>query len=311
MHSPPSIVITQREGFSRSRESLLSVLTHTPKPYELIYVDGASPPEVRDELRRLSEERGFRLLRHERYLSPNEAREAALPFVSGEYTAFLDNDVLVAEGWLEGLLTCAAETGAGVVAPLYLELLEGVERLHMFGGHCRIVESAGDRMLEVTHDGRKGQARQSFTRIQTEHIEMHGFIIRTALLSSLRVFDPEIPTIPENADFCLTVLQAGETLWIEPRATVTVVLPTEVPEPDRGFYRMRWSDGWIDSGFTRFREKWGLSGFQPVLDSQRRWAVAHRMVSHEDALHRRLGIPSDSILNRWVLAPLERAMRGW
>jgi glycosyltransferase involved in cell wall biosynthesis len=224
MHSPPSIVITQREGFSRSRESLLSVLTHTPKPYELICVDGASPPEVRDELRRLSEERGFRLLRHERYLSPNEAREAALPFVSGEYTAFLDNDVLVAEGWLEGLLTCAAETGAGVVAPLYLELLEGVERLHMFGGHCRIVESAGDRMLEVTHDGRKGQARQSF---------------------------------------------------------------------------------------TRFREKWGLSGFQPVLDSQRRWAVAHRMVSHEDALHRRLGIPSDSILNRRVLAPLERAMRGW
>ena len=98
MHSPPSIVITQREGFSRSRESLLSVLTHTPKPYELIYVDGASPPEVRDELRRLSEERGFRLLRHERYLSPNEAREAALPFESGEYTAFLDNDVLVAEG---------------------------------------------------------------------------------------------------------------------------------------------------------------------------------------------------------------------
>ena len=311
MHSPPSIVITQREGFSRSRESLLSVLTHTPKPYELIYVDGASPPEVRDELRRLSEERGFRLLRHERYLSPNEAREAALPFVSGEYTAFLDNDVLVAEGWLEGLLTCAAETGAGVVAPLYLELLEGVERLHMFGGHCRIVEPAGDRMLEVTHDGRKEQARQSFTRIQTEHIEMHGFIIRTALLSSLRVFDPEIPTIPENADFCLTVLQAGETLWIEPRSSVTVILPTEVPEPDRGFYRMRWSVAWIDSGFTRFREKWGLSGFQPVLDSQRRWAVAHRMVSHEDALHRRLGIPSDSILNRRVLAPLERAMRGW
>ena len=117
MRTPPSIVITQREGFSRSRESLLSVLANTPQPYELIYIDGGSPPEVRDQLRRLSEERGFRLIRYERFLSPNEAREAALPHVSGEYTAFLDNDVLVGEGWLEGLLACAEETGAGVVAP--------------------------------------------------------------------------------------------------------------------------------------------------------------------------------------------------
>lgn len=311
MCPPPSIVITQREGFSRSQESLRSVLQHTPPPYHLIYVDGGSPPEVRDELRRLSEERGFRLIRHERYLSPNEAREAALPHVSGEYTAFLENDVLVEEGWLEGLLTCAGETGAGVVAPLYLEQLGGTERLHMFGGRCRIVESGGRRLLDVTHDERKGRARRDLARIQTEHVEVHGFVIRTALLSSLRVFDPAIPTIPENADFCLTVLQAGERIWIEPRSSVTVILPTSVPEPDREFYRLRWSDAWIDSGFARFSEKWGLSGPQPVLDCQRRWAVAHRVVSHDDALHRRVGVPSDSILNRRILAPFERAMRGW
>lgn len=311
MRPPPSIVITQREGFSRSRESLLSVLANTPQPYELIYVDGGSPPPVRDEIRRLSEERGFRLIRYERHLSPNEAREAALSHVSGEYTAFLDNDVLVGPGWLEALLTCAAQTGAGVVAPLYLELLDGVERLHMFGGHCRIVESGGDRLLEITHDGRKGQARRDLTRIQTEHIEMHGFVIRTALLSALRVFDPAIPTIPENADFCLTVLRAGESIWIEPRSSVTVILPTSVPEPDREFYRLRWSDAWIDSGFARFSEKWALSGPQPVLESQRRWAVAHRMVSRDGALHHRVGIPSDSILNRRIFAPFERAVRGW
>ncbi len=311
MRTSPSIVITQREGFSLSRQSLLSVLANTPQPYELIYVDGGSPTHVRDELRRLSDERGFRLLRHERYLSPNEAREVALPHVSGEFTAFLDNDVLVAEGWLEALLACAAETGAGVVAPLYLELLDGVERLHMFGGHCRIAESGGRRVLDVTHDGRKGQARRTFSRTQTEHVEMHGFVIRTELLSALRVFDPGIPTIPENADFCLTVLQAGESIWIEPTSCVTVILPTSVPEMDREFYRLRWSDAWIDSGYVRFSEKWGLSGPQPVLDCQRRWAVAHRMVSQDDALHRRFGIPSDSILNRRVLAPFERAVRGW
>jgi hypothetical protein len=34
------------------------------------------------------------------------------------------------------------------------------------------------------------------------------------------------------------------------------------------------------------------------------------MVAHDDALHRRLGVKSDSILNRRILAPVERIFLG-
>ena len=90
-----TIVITQRETFSRSVESLRSVLNETSIPFELVYVDGASPPLIRDELRGMAEKYGFTLVREERILSPNEAKGMAIPFIQTEFSVFIDNDVLV------------------------------------------------------------------------------------------------------------------------------------------------------------------------------------------------------------------------
>ncbi len=308
--SSPCIIITQREGFSRSIESLTSVLGTLRCAQRLIYVDGGSPPAVHAELAALSGRHGFRLLREERFLSPNEAKVLGARHATGRHVAFLDNDVLVEEGWLERLVECAEATGAGAVAPLYLERLGREERLHMFGGRCRITDSNGKRALDVTHEDRKGTIPAAAARSRTEHIEMHGFLLEASLLHSLALFDPEIPTIPENVDFCLQLASAGRTLWIEPASRVTVLLPEVLDPMDREFFRRRWSDDWIERGFARIRSKWRLDGHQPVLESQRRWAVAHRMVAFDDALHRRLGVKSDSILNRRLLAPVERRLLG-
>jgi glycosyltransferase involved in cell wall biosynthesis len=308
--SSPCIIITQREGFSRSIESLKSVLGTIRSAHRLIYVDGGSPPAVHAELAALSRQHGFRLLREDRFLSPNEAKVLGASHATGRYVAFLENDILVEEGWLERLVECIEETGAGVVAPLYLERLGVEERLHMFGGRCRITDSNGKRVLDVTHEDRKGNVPVSAARSRTEHIEMHGFLLQASLLHHLELFDPAIPTIPENADFCLQVAAAGRTLWIEPASRVTVLLPEDLDPMDREFFRRRWSDDWIEQGFARFRSKWRLEGHQPVLESQRRWAVAHRMVAFDDALHRRLGVKSDSIVNRRLLAPVERRLLG-
>ncbi len=309
MEKRVTVVITQRESFSRSIESLSSVLAHSTVPYDLIYVDGGSPPSIQRQLRQVAEGHGMHLIRREHFLSPNEARRLACPHLSGEYAAFLDNDVLVSPGWLEALLGCAEETNAAVVAPLYLERVGSEERLHMFGGVCRIVESSRGRRLVVTHTQRQAHLRGSPGRRRTEHVEMHGLLIRSSCLGTTDPFDPQIPSIPENTDFCLRILAGGGTMWIEPQARLTVLLPESIEEMDRAFYLTRWSDAWTERGMTRFCAKWGLAAAQPELDSQRRWAVAHRVVAYADALHHRLGIASDSILNRRLLAPLERRFR--
>jgi glycosyltransferase involved in cell wall biosynthesis len=116
-----TIAVVPREQWGVVRTSLESIFEHTPESFELIYVDGGSPPDASRWLREESERRGFRLLRSDGYLTPNQARNWALRHAHGRYIVFVDNDLIVSPGWLSAMLTCAEETGAWAVGPLYLE----------------------------------------------------------------------------------------------------------------------------------------------------------------------------------------------
>ncbi|MCJ8281889.1 MAG: glycosyltransferase, partial [Rivularia sp. ALOHA_DT_140] len=102
-----TIVVSPRERFSFTRESLESIYKHTQVPFELIYVDGNSPTGIKEYLQQKSQDKGFKLIRSEYYLSPNQGRNLAIPHVDTEYLVFVDIDVLVSQGWLNSLLECA------------------------------------------------------------------------------------------------------------------------------------------------------------------------------------------------------------
>ena len=115
------MVVVPRERFSTAIESLRSVLDHTEPPYELVYVDGNSPRAVRRAIQRLADEHGFHIIRSDRFLYGNEARNLGAAGVDTEFVAFVENDVLVTPGWLDALVRCADQTGAAAVGPLTLE----------------------------------------------------------------------------------------------------------------------------------------------------------------------------------------------
>ena len=59
-----TIVVSPREQFAMAEQSLESIYEHTDIPFELVYIDGNSPPPVEEYLRGASEERGFKLRVH-------------------------------------------------------------------------------------------------------------------------------------------------------------------------------------------------------------------------------------------------------
>src|SRR5690606_3710530 len=138
-----TVAVVPRERFSVALRSLESLYANTSEPFELVYVDGNSPRDVRDGLRQQARERGFTLVRTERYLSPTQARNIALQRVQTPYVLFVDNDVFFADGWLTRLLDCAEDTGAWVVGPLPFEGELADARIHNAGGFCRF-EGEGD-----------------------------------------------------------------------------------------------------------------------------------------------------------------------
>jgi GT2 family glycosyltransferase len=246
-----TIVVVPRERFSCIPGSLESVYEHTGTPFRLVYVDGGSPKRIRRHLERRATERDFELVRRDRYLSPNEARNIGLREASTQYVVFLDNDVWVSSGWLGKLVDCADDTGAAVVGPLTCIGEPRGEEIHVAGGEVAILEErenggfrrhAHERMwLPGT---KVSQVRAELERRQCTLAEFHCVLARRSIFDELGPFDEGMLNTREHLDFCLGVVKAGGTIWFEPDSVVTYVPGPPFRWFDVPFYMLRWSDAW-------------------------------------------------------------------
>ena len=260
-----TIVVVPRERFNLTRECLESLHAHTSMPFRLVWVDGGSPPRVATYLREQARARGFDLVRTDYYLSPNRARNIGLDRVTTRYVVFMDNDVVVAPGWLEPLVRCADETGAAVVGPLNCEGPPLHEIIHFAGGECAIrqerVHGRIERHVVDTID-RQGQrlaeVRQQLQRQRTSVAEFHCLMARTEIFGRIGPFDEEMLTVRENLDFCLSVAEAGGTIYIEPASIITYLGYHALAWRDIPYYLLRWNDDWTLKSLHRFRDKWRL-----------------------------------------------------
>ena len=275
-----TIAYVPREVFSQTQESLEALLANTKEPFDLVCVDGHSPPGLRAWLEGMAMDHEFTLLRSDRYLTPNQARNIALQHVKTPYVAFVDNDVIPSEGWLEALLDCAEETGAWAVGPLYFEHLPLETKIHMAGGHCRIhVDAKGDRWYEEKHHlqhqplaGKENTLR----RQETELIEFHAVLVSMAAFRQLGPLDEGLLNHSEHADLCLSIREAGGKVYLEPAARITYVPPRRLSDEDRSFFELRWSEAWSRASLDRFIAKWELAPRHKSLRIGRWWLRHHR-----------------------------------
>jgi len=258
-----TIVVVPRERFSLAQRSLESIYEHTTIPFDLIYVDGNSPKPVQRYLQEQSQVRNFKLIRTNYYLYPNQARNIGLAEVNTKYLVFVDNDVIVSPGWLEALVACAEETQAAVVGPLMCQHEPIHDEIHFAGGESHVwVDKLGRRRLrEKMYDqGRKvGQVRDRLTRHETELAEFHCVLVRTRIFEQLGQLDENMLNTKEHLDFCMSVREAGETVYFEPDCLVTYVPGPPQNWGDLHYYMLRWSNHWTLSSLQHLRQKWNLA----------------------------------------------------
>lgn len=256
-----TVVVVPREQFRGSVRALEILRRDTEPPFSLIYVDGGSPRGVARELARICSEEGFELVRTERYLSPNEARNLGLARVRTRYAVFVDNDVVVTPGWLDALVDCAEETGAWVVGPLYCIGRPEHQTIHMAGGEARIVETDGQRRLQTTHRHQNEPLavwRGTFRREPCELAEFHCMLVHTEAFAKLGPLDEDLLNSREHIDFCMAVREAGKEVWFEPAALLTYVPPPPFALADLPYYLLRWNDAWGKATARHFNRKWSL-----------------------------------------------------
>lgn len=258
-----TLVVVPRERFSCTQTSLDSLYQNTSIPFDLVYVDGNSPPKTQRYLEEKASKKGFDIVRIDHYLSPNQARNIGLKSVNTPYVVFIDNDVVVSPGWLQTLLTCAEETQAAIVGPLVCEGTPLHEHIHCAGGESHVITDIKGRRLLREKMYRQGQsvdnARDQLVRTETELIEFHCMLVRTQILKQVGGFDPKMLNTKEHLDFCMTVMEMGETIYFEPSAVVTYVPGPPLVFSDIHFYMLRWSDDWTAWSLKHLQSKWNLA----------------------------------------------------
>lgn len=319
-----TLVVTQRERFSSTAESLASIFAHTSEPFEMIYVDGGSPTAIREHLDQAARTHGFQLVRRDHYITQNQARNLALRLVTTPYICFVDNDMVAFDGWLGSLVRCADETGASVVGPLYgIHTRAEGHKVHTTTSRFTVSEQAGRRVCSyrLQHEGRSLLDQDlPRSRRQCEQVEFHCMLVRTDALRNIGGLDEGLRSSLDHVDVCLSIAAAGGAIWTEPDAVVSYLQPPPVMWSDLPFFMLQWSEARNTASCRYFGQKWNVR----TRYDHRTWVREHRSLAYHwvpTALTKRVGkraaiailamtlFPAESVFNRIAAAVIAAQQR--
>ena len=198
-----SIVTLSWNAPEYTKMALESIRAYTREPYEIIIVDNGSEEETTSWLRTLD---GVRVIYNDRNRGFAAGTNAGFAVARGRYVVMLNNDVVVTEGWLEGL------TGA-------------FDRIPGLGiSAVRSNRIAGDQvLLDATYPDIP--AMHAFAKKRRETYRNQGYVTDRAIglcLCIRREVLDEVGGIDErfgvgnfeDDDFCLRVRAAGYRIYV-------------------------------------------------------------------------------------------------
>jgi len=293
-----TIVMTARERHALAEASIDSIVVGTRRPYRFVYLDVQSPDWLRDTLARRSGEWRLDVIRFDEPLWPHEARNRIIGDVDTDYVVFIDNDVVVQDGWLDALVACADETGAGIVAPLYLQG-DGKQpaRIHMAGGMLSEEIGADGRHLIDRHalsNADPAEVESKLRRQPCDFGEYHCLMIRTSLVRDRKLLDPTIRCVHEHVDTALSVRQRGFPIFFEPSSRVTYLAFADYTLDDLRFFRWRWSIDEADANIAAFSRKWSVVNSAKSFGGVREFVFKH--VAQVDPIRQTSPAPADRAL---------------
>jgi glycosyltransferase involved in cell wall biosynthesis len=274
-----TIIVSPRERFEQAIMSLSAFFRTADMPFRLIYVDGGSPAEIARTLKTEVESRGHTYIRRPGYVTPNDARNTALPFVDTKYVVFIDNDVVFAEGWLSAMVKCAEETGAGLVTPT---ILVGPEsrmpdlRIHHAGGILKLTDVGSSREMYRRHGHEHElylEKKDELVRTKTESTEFHVVLARRDMLEDIGPLDPKLAGFTDEIDMAFKAKEKGWEIWYEPSSVVAYAVGKKMTWREIPYFCLRWKTSGAMNAERYFYKKWNLV---PEFSRQRGFLRDHR-----------------------------------
>jgi GT2 family glycosyltransferase len=267
MNRKVAVGFVPRERFSSAPESLGSIIEHTDPSIEILVVDCNIPPTIWRQIEaQISRRENVRVLRADEHLLPNEARNLVAREVSTEYLCLIENDNLVAEGWLETLCAACDETSADVAAPLLMEGRPGTSKVHFDDNLGSVLEDTASDGKTISISPRTSTREMAMRGRQlVDCLETHCLLFRTQVFERLGSFDERMNT-SEEVDLSLALKHVNAPIVFEPACKIHYVLPTyPLPDVDRSYFMKKWDLEQARESHRLIKEKWKLSQLPQII----------------------------------------------
>jgi len=242
-----SILMLSWNAPEYTKLALESIRAHTRPPYEVVIVDNGSRAETTDWLRTLED---VRVIYNPSNRGFAGGSNQALAAASGDYLVLLNNDTIVTDGWLDGLLDAFERIPALGISAVRSNRVAGVQML----------SDAKYPDLDAMHE---------YAARRRIRYRRHGMLIDRAIGLCLclprRVLD-EVGGIDErfgvgnfeDDDFCLRVRAAGYRIYVCDDVFIHH-FGSQTFAANKVDYRATMSDNW-----EKFSAKWGLKKIDGV-----------------------------------------------
>jgi GT2 family glycosyltransferase len=197
-----SIVIVTRNGLALTRECFESLRLHTPEPHEVIFVDNGSTDGTPEYLRNV-----VRAYEHVKVIARSKntgfaaGNNQGLSLASGRFVVLLNNDTVVTEGWLSGLVNVLDEfADVGLVGPM----------TNYVSGPQLVSEASYGSLAEMEAFATRWKRNNSGVSEPARRLVGFCLLVHRVVIDKIGGLDERFGTGNcEDDDFCLRAFQAG------------------------------------------------------------------------------------------------------
>ncbi|MBA4389330.1 MAG: hypothetical protein C0399_00105 [Syntrophus sp. (in: bacteria)] len=197
-----SIIILAFNELEYTKRCVKSIRKHTPEPHEIIFVDNGSTDGTVKWLSKLVQENdNYQLIENKENLGFAKGCNQGIEASHGEFILLLNNDVILVDKWLSGMLGCLnSASDVGIVGPL----------TNNISGPQQIVSDEYRSVDYLDKYAAQFRKKHRHRRIPLRRIVGFCMLFKRALAEQIGMLDESFGTGNfEDDDFCLRAALKG------------------------------------------------------------------------------------------------------
>jgi GT2 family glycosyltransferase/2-polyprenyl-3-methyl-5-hydroxy-6-metoxy-1,4-benzoquinol methylase/Flp pilus assembly protein TadD len=196
-----SIIILTFNQLQYTKQCIESIRKHTPEPHEIIFVDNGSTDGTVKWIKQLIKGNPqYRLIENHKNLGFPKGCNQGINASSGEYILLLNNDVIVTDGWLSGMLECLnSSPDIGIVGPM-TDNISGIQKVSADYGSLNRLDDYAMAFRELNR----------YRRVPARRIVGFCMLFKHELTEKIGLFDENFGSGNfEDDDYCLRAAMEG------------------------------------------------------------------------------------------------------